>query len=43
MNDIGVNIVNDLVVKVRDDLLFFIKRKEEEKRKELLYNFVKMK
>lgn len=43
MNDIGVNFVNDLVVKVRDDLLFFIKKKEEEKRKELFYNLVKMK
>lgn len=43
MNDTGANTANDLAAKVRDDPLFLIKRKEEEKRKELLHNPVKMK
>ena len=43
MNDTGANSVNDLAAKVRDDPLFLIKKKEEEKRKELLHNPVKMK
>lgn len=43
MNDTGANTPNDLAAKVRDDPLFLIKRKEEEKRKELLNNPVKMK
>ncbi|KAL9957899.1 hypothetical protein ACROYT_G034854 [Oculina patagonica] len=43
MNDAGANTANDLAAKVRDDPLFLIKKKEEEKRKELLHNPVKMK
>lgn len=43
MNDTGANTANDLAAKVRDDPLFLIKKKEEEKRKELLNNPVKMK
>jgi len=43
MDDAGANTANDLAAKVRDDPLFLIKKKEEEKRKELLNNPVKMK
>ena len=43
MNDTGANSVADLAAKVRDDPLFMIKRKEDEKRKELMHNPVKMK
>ncbi|KAJ7373147.1 RNA-splicing factor [Desmophyllum pertusum] len=43
INDASANTVNDLAAKVRDDPLFLIKKKEEEKRKELLNNPVKMK
>ena len=43
MNDTGANSVSDLAAKVRDDPLLMIKRKEEEKRKELMNNPVKMK
>ena len=43
MNDTAANTANDLAAKVRDDPLFLIKKKEEEKRKELINNPVKMK
>ena len=43
MNDTTANTANDLAAKVRDDPLFLIKKKEEEKRKELINNPVKMK
>lgn len=43
LGDSGANSVNDLAAKVRDDPLFMIKKKEEDKKKELMNNPVKMK
>ena len=43
MDSDSPNASNDLAAKIRDDPLFMIKKKENEKKKELLKNPVRMK